>query len=82
VGGCSIQDIACVSPTSKGPFPSSDEIARRAHELFVSDGRRVALIPVYWRTAERELLDHAARRVIPANSGRTTRPLSRNKESR
>jgi hypothetical protein len=47
------------------PFPSADDIAARAHELFASGGRRIAMIPEYWRKAERELLDRAANRVIP-----------------
>jgi len=47
-----------------GPFPTADEIAARAHELFMSGGRRVALIPTYWREAERELLQRAADRAL------------------
>jgi hypothetical protein len=45
-----------MSTRERTPFPSADEIAARAHELFASGGRRVSLIPEYWRTAERELL--------------------------
>jgi len=53
------------------PFPSADEIARLAHELFVGGGRRITLIPEYWRRAERELLDRAVRRAT--NASRTHR---------
>jgi hypothetical protein len=45
-------------------YPSADEIAERAHELFISGGRRIARIPDYWRTAEAELLAQAAQRVL------------------
>lgn len=51
-------------------FPTADEIAARAHELFVSGGRRLIDIPEHWRAAEQELLDRAARRVIPPRSRR------------
>ena len=54
-------------------FPSSDDIAARAHELFVVEGRRITCIPEYWRAAEAELLDRAVRRVLYANRG--PRPL-------
>lgn len=45
-------------------FPTFDEIARRAHELFVAEGRRVDRVFDCWNRAEDELLDRAARRVI------------------
>jgi hypothetical protein len=45
-------------------YPTADEIAERAHALFITGGRRIACIPEYWRTAEAELLDRAARRVL------------------
>jgi hypothetical protein len=38
-------------------FPTANQIAERAHELFVSGGRRVSKIPEYWRTAEADLLN-------------------------
>lgn len=47
-------------------YPSADQIAERAHDLFISGGRRIARIPDYWRTAEDELLAQAAERVIVA----------------
>jgi hypothetical protein len=59
-------------PFSRSPFPSADEIAERAHDLFVTGGRRVARIPEYWRIAETELLERAAYRVLnqqPSASG-------------
>jgi hypothetical protein len=50
------------------PFPTADEIAERAHELFLAGGRRIAMISDYWRDAERELLQRAADRMIAAAS--------------
>ena len=47
-------------------YPSVDQIAERAHELFISGGRRIARIPDYWRAAEAELLAQAAQKVIVA----------------
>ena len=46
------------------PFPTVDEIAARAHELFVRSGRRLNDIPEHWRAAEQELLERAATRVV------------------
>jgi hypothetical protein len=43
-------------------YPTADEIAARAYELFVSGGRRVARLPEYWRKAETELLERAVER--------------------
>ena len=40
-------------------YPTADEIAARAYELFVSGGRRVARLAEYWRKAEAELLERA-----------------------
>jgi hypothetical protein len=45
------------------PFPSEDEIADRAYELFVAGGRRIEHAADYWRRAQDELLDGAARRI-------------------
>ena len=47
-------------------YPTVDQIAERAHELFISGGRRIARIPDYWRAAEAELLAQAAQKVIVA----------------
>jgi len=47
------------------PFPTPNEIAVYAHDLFVADGRRVTRIFEYWQRAEQELLDLAARRTLP-----------------
>jgi hypothetical protein len=52
-------------------FPTTNEIAARAHDLFVAEGRRVTRISEYWRKAEQELLDLAARRTL----GRTQQPV-------
>jgi hypothetical protein len=54
-------------------YPTADEIAERAHELFISGGRRIARIPDYWRMAEAELLTQAAQRI----PGRARRPGDR-----
>jgi hypothetical protein len=45
-------------------FPTFDEIAARAYQLYVSDGERVERVFDCWNRAEDELLDAAARRVI------------------
>jgi hypothetical protein len=46
------------------PYPSTDDIAARAHALFVRGGRILTLLPEYWRIAEAELLDAAAQRLL------------------
>jgi hypothetical protein len=48
-------------------FPSTDEIASRAHELFIGNGRHMNRINEYWEQAEQELLDRAARRALRCN---------------
>jgi hypothetical protein len=56
-----------VFPTSRlaiATFPTADEIGDRAQELFLEGGGQMTLIPHYWRVAEDELLDRAARRAI------------------
>ena len=45
-------------------FPTFDEIAERAYELFVAEGKRVERVFECWQRAETELLERAARRVI------------------
>jgi len=52
------------NPPCADPFPTVDEIADRAHILWIADGRRPDRIVACWRRAEDELLDRAARRVI------------------
>jgi hypothetical protein len=54
-------------------FPTPDEIASRAHALFVLDGRHLTKISEYWRRAEQELLDRGARRALDG-AGRQQRP--------
>jgi hypothetical protein len=44
-------------------YPTPLEIAGRAYELFLADGRR-GDESEYWRRAEDELLERAARRAI------------------
>jgi hypothetical protein len=53
------------------PYPTADEIAALAHELFTSGGRRMSMIQEYWRAAERELLQRAADRFIEADRRRS-----------
>lgn len=58
--------------TPPATFPDADEIAARAHELFVSGGRRLTDIPEHWRAAEQELLERAARKALaPSRSARS-----------
>jgi hypothetical protein len=45
-------------------FPTFDEIAARAYELFVAEGKRVERVFDCWQRAETELLERAARRAI------------------
>jgi hypothetical protein len=48
----------------RDPFPSLDDITRRAYELFVIAARDPSQIPRCWREAETELLMRAADHVI------------------
>jgi hypothetical protein len=57
-------------------FPTPDEIASRAHALFVLDGRHLTRISEYWRRAEQELLDRGARRVLDGASSQRRRRKS------
>ena len=50
-------------PELTAVYPSADDIADRAHALFLKSGRRIAGIPECWRAAEEELLDREARRI-------------------
>ena len=50
-------------------FPTPDEITSRAHALFVLDGRQMTKVSDYWRQAEQELLDRAARRALDSALG-------------
>jgi hypothetical protein len=45
-------------------LPTPDEIAARAHALFVEDGRRLTKLSEYWLQAEQELRDLGARRTL------------------
>lgn len=51
-------------------FPTAEEIGERAHEFFVSGGGQLVKIPEYWREAEDELLERAARGVLGPGSRR------------
>jgi len=50
-------------------FPTPDEITSRAHALFVLDGRQLTKVSEYWKEAEQELLDRAARRALDGALG-------------
>jgi hypothetical protein len=54
-------------------FPTPDEITSRAHALFAADGRRMPRVSDYWRQAEEELLDRAARRALDSAAGHLRR---------
>jgi hypothetical protein len=71
-----------VPPRNANPFPTADAIAERAHDLFLAGGRRVAMIPVYWREAERELLQLAADRIIADTLDRATGSNRRGRRAR
>jgi hypothetical protein len=62
-----------MSAAHSRPFPTADEIAARAHELFTTGGRRIAMIPEYWRVAERELRQRAVADLIPNDFAGTDR---------
>jgi len=59
------------TPEIAALFPTHDEVAARAHDLFVHGGRQIVRIPDYWRAAEDELLEKAARRVIGSRGQRS-----------
>ena len=44
-------------------FPTDDEVAARAHQLFVARGERLELLEECWKRAQDELLDRDARRI-------------------
>jgi hypothetical protein len=48
----------------RAPFPTSDEIADRAYEMYLRDRTLNGNRGACWREAENELLERAARRVI------------------
>ena len=52
-------------------FPTADQIAAKAHDLFVAGGRRLTDLPDHWRRAEQELLDTAARRALASTASPT-----------
>jgi hypothetical protein len=54
-------------PKPIGMFPTFDEIAWRAHEIFTSDTGPDLTIFECWRRAEDELLDKAATRALRAD---------------
>jgi hypothetical protein len=68
----SIADGATAWDRQVADYPSPDDIASRAHAHFVRGGRQITRIPEYWRAAEAELLDEAARRVLQPHPRRRT----------
>jgi len=65
-------EVDAMSTQRATRLPTANEIAARAHELFLAGGRRVAMIPHYWLTAERELLGRAVER-----HGESSPPVAR-----
>jgi hypothetical protein len=57
-------------------FPTAEEIALRAHALFMAGGQRSSKASGYWRQAEQELLEVGARRILgrPVRQRVTSRP--------
>jgi hypothetical protein len=57
-------------------FPTAEEIALRAHAMFMAGGQRSSKASGYWRQAEQELLDVGARRILgrPARQRAALRP--------
>jgi hypothetical protein len=45
-------------------FPTEDEVALRAYELFLLERNPRKVLANYWRIAEDELLERAARRAL------------------
>jgi hypothetical protein len=49
---------------SRKVFPTPAEIFDRAYQLFIANGLRGERVADYWRRAEDDLLDQAARRAL------------------
>jgi hypothetical protein len=60
----------------KGTYPTADEIAERSYEMFLERLSSPLGLHDYWRLAEAELLERAARR-IPRIDDRRDRPQKR-----
>jgi hypothetical protein len=58
------------------PFPSDDEIAERAYQMFLERASTALGSAGYWRLAEAELLEKAVRQVLRLRD-RRDRPHSR-----
>jgi len=54
-------------------FPTPVEITSRAHALFFRDVRQLTKVSEYWKQAEQELLDRAARRALDGALGQPRR---------
>ena len=64
-------------PRVEGPqaeFPSEEEISARAYEMCLLERHSTVASVDYWRVAESELLDRAARRIIKSPTKRLGGP--------
>jgi hypothetical protein len=64
-------------PRVEGPradFPSEEEISARAYEMCLLARDSTMASADYWRVAESELLDRAARKIIKSPTKRRDRP--------
>jgi hypothetical protein len=48
----------------RADFPTEEEISARACEMFFLERRTVGMAADYWRLAEDDLLDRAARKLL------------------
>jgi hypothetical protein len=58
----------------RADFPSEEEISARAYEMFLLERDLTVASADYWRAAESELLDRAARKTIRSPAKRRDRP--------
>jgi hypothetical protein len=64
-------------PRVEGPqadFPSEEEISARAYEMCLLERDSTVASVDYWRAAESELLDRAARKIIKSQGKRRGKP--------
>lgn len=64
-------------PLSRGVphlFPTEDEIALRAYELFLLERNPRRVLADYWRIAEDELLERAARKALASPNLKPKKP--------
>jgi hypothetical protein len=64
-------------PCVEGPqaeFPSEEEISARAYEMSLLERDPTVMATDYWRVAESELLDRAAKKIIKGPTKRRGKP--------